>query len=63
MEDAIPWQVGDVAAHNKSAKSKKAKENWVAVANSVLKQTGDEGRAIAAANSAVSKRFKNRGKG
>ena len=51
----MPWNSRNVAGKTKKAKSPKAKRQWVHVANSVLKKTGDEGRAIREAN-AVAKR-------
>lgn len=54
-----PWTPEDgPARHNKAVKSKKAKKQWAAVANDVLKRTGDDGRAIRAANAAVKYRNK-----
>jgi uncharacterized protein YdaT len=56
----MPWSAKDATKHTKKARSPKAKRQFAAVANSVLAQTGDEGRAIRAANSAVAKRRKRR---
>lgn len=50
----MPWTSADVPRFTKSAKSRKAKRQWVHVANSMLKRTGNESKAIRAANSAVS---------
>lgn len=50
----MPWQVGDVSKHNKKLSESKKKQ-WVAVANSVLGKTGNEGKAVKIANGAVSK--------
>jgi len=52
----MPWKPRDAAKKTKKAASPKAKRQWSDVANSVLKKTGDEGRAIREANAAVSKR-------
>lgn len=54
----MPWTTRQVAKHNKKAKSPKRKRQWTKVANSILKRTGDEGRAIRGANAAVKKRVK-----
>lgn len=54
----MPWTSRDVAEHTKAAKTPTQKRQWVHVANSVLKKTGDEGRAVRAANAAVSKHKK-----
>lgn len=52
----MPWTPEDVARHNKrAAKSPKAKRQWADVANSVLKSTGDEGRAIREANAVTNR--------
>jgi len=56
----MPWVSKDASRHTKKAKSPTAKRQWRHVANSVLKSTGDEGRAIREAN-AVVKRRKKRG--
>jgi hypothetical protein len=50
----MPWSAADAGKHMKAAKGQHGKQ-WAAVANSVLKKTGDEGRAIREANSAVGK--------
>ena len=57
----MPWNSKDVSGKTKAAKSPKAKRQWVDVANSVLKKTGDEGRAIREANS-VAKRSASKAK-
>lgn len=51
----MPWNtVEDVARHNKrAAKNPKRTRQWEDVANSVLKRTGNEGRAIREANAVV----------
>jgi uncharacterized protein YdaT len=51
----MPWTVKQVGKKTKKAKSAKRKRQWVKVANSVLKRTGDEGRAVREANGAVKK--------
>lgn len=48
----MPWKAGDVDRYNKGL-SDRQKRQWVAVANSVLAKTGDEGRAITVANGVV----------
>lgn len=50
----MPWTVADVDKHKKGLKGKK-KRQWVHVANRVLSDTGDEGRAIREANSVTGK--------
>ena len=51
----MPWTVREVAHKTKKARTAKQKRQWVIVANSVLKRTGDEGRAVREANAAVAK--------
>jgi uncharacterized protein YdaT len=47
---SMPWSTKDADKHKKGLTPQK-KQQWVAVANSVLKEPGNEGRAIRAANS------------
>ena len=49
----MPWKAKDAKRHTHKAKSAKRKRQWKIVANSVLKRTGDEGRAVRSANAAV----------
>ena len=49
----MPWTADDATAHTKKATSPEEKEKWAKIANSVLEETGDEGRAIRVANAAV----------
>jgi uncharacterized protein YdaT len=48
----MPWTAKDAARHDRKATGKKSKQ-WAEVANSVLKSTGDEGRAVKTANGVV----------
>jgi hypothetical protein len=57
----MPWAPQDARSHNKVATGKRA-EQWAATANSVLEETGDEGRAIATANAAIERLKKALGK-
>ncbi len=52
----MPWTPKDASSKTKKAKSPKAKRQWSDVANSVLKRTGDEARAIKSANAVVKRR-------
>lgn len=54
----MPWTPKDAPRFTRKATGRKAKRQFAKVANSVLKQTGDEARAIRSANSAVAKRRK-----
>jgi len=40
----------DATSHTKKAATEKTKRQWAEIANQVLEQTGDEGRAIREAN-------------
>ena len=51
----MPWKESDAKRHTKKAKSKKRKHQWSTVANKVLRESGDEGKAVRIANSAVKK--------
>jgi hypothetical protein len=56
MEKQMPWTPKDAGRHTHKAKSKGATKQWSAVANKVLADSGDEGKAVRIANAAVSKR-------
>lgn len=49
----MPWTADEAQSHTGKANTAKRRRMWAATANSVLKSTGDEGRAIRAANAAV----------
>ena len=49
----MPWGAKDATRHTKAAKTPKEKRAFAHAANSVLKRTGDEGRAVRAGNAAV----------
>jgi len=51
----MPWTAED--AERKKADDPKRRRMWAEIANSVLAETGDEGRAIREANAAVAKDF------
>ena len=52
----MPWTAKDAPRHTRKATTSKAKRQWAAVASAALKRTGDEGRALRAANAVVAKR-------
>lgn len=54
----MPWAPKDAKRHTHKAKSPAAKKQWAKVANKVLKESGDEGKAARIANAAVKKRKK-----
>ena len=49
----MPWAAGDAVRHTKKADTAKRQRMWSEIANSVLSDTGDEGRAIREANAAA----------
>jgi uncharacterized protein YdaT len=49
----MPWNPEDAERHTKKADSPKRQRMWADIANSVLSETGDEGRAIREANARV----------
>lgn len=50
----MPWKPNDgPARHSKKADTPAKKKQWSDTANSVLKKTGDEGKAVRIANAAV----------
>ncbi|HUT61464.1 MAG TPA: hypothetical protein VNA25_26755 [Phycisphaerae bacterium] len=49
----MPWTVRSAKKHNR-----KAGKRWVRIANRVLKDTGDEGRAIRIASGVIKKKRK-----
>ena len=52
----MPWAMQDATHFTKKAKSPAAKKQFAVVANKVLAESGDEGKAIRIANAAVKKR-------
>ena len=58
----MPWSASDATHHTKKANTPAKRRMWAAVANSELKATGNEGRAVRAANSVVGKRKKKKKK-
>jgi uncharacterized protein YdaT len=51
----MPWTAKDADSHTKKATTPALKRQWAKVANSMLKEHGDEGKAVKAANAAVAK--------
>lgn len=58
----MPWEPKDAGKKTKKAASPGAKKQWSTVANKVLADSGDEGKAIRIANAAVAKRRGKRGR-
>jgi hypothetical protein len=52
----MPWTPEDASKKDKKATSPIEKRQWSDVANSILKRTGDDARAIRGANSVLAKR-------
>lgn len=52
----MPWKPSDASSKTKKAKSPTAKRQWRSVANKVLAQSGNEGRAIREANAVIKRR-------
>jgi uncharacterized protein YdaT len=59
----MPWTMADAHLKNKKIKSKGAAKQWSTVANKVLAESGDEGKAIRIANAAANKRKQSTKKG
>jgi uncharacterized protein YdaT len=53
----MPWNPDDAERHTKKADDPKRQRMWAEIANSVLAESRDEGRAIREANAAVAKDF------
>lgn len=51
----MPWAPSDAEKHTSKADTPRLQRVWAQVANSALERTGDEGRAIREANSAVAR--------
>lgn len=51
----MPWTASDAVKHTKNANTAAKQKKWAATANSVLKETGDDAKAIRIANSTVKK--------
>lgn len=52
----MPWTARDAQRHTKRAKTKLDQGRWASIANRVLRETGDEARAIRTANAVLAKR-------
>jgi len=49
----MPWKMSDATRFTKKADTPSKKKQFSTVANKVLKESGDEGKAIMVANAAV----------
>ena len=52
----MPWKPSDAPKKNKKVNTAAEKKQWSTVANKVLKSTGNDAKAIKAANAAIKKR-------
>ena len=51
----MPWSQTDAIQHTKKANTPSEQSKWAKVANSVLKTTGDDAKAVRTANSVISR--------
>ena len=49
----MPWTSKDARSHTKAAKTPTEKKAWSRVANRVLSESGDEGKAVRIANAVI----------
>lgn len=54
----MPWSNKDSQRHTHKADTPQKQAQWSAVANAVLKQSGNEGKAVRAANGVIAKKKK-----
>jgi hypothetical protein len=54
----MPWQPEDAPRHTHKADTDALRRMWSEVANKVLEETGDEGRAVRTANAVVARNGK-----
>jgi len=54
----MPWTSADAWRHTKLATTEARRDLWASTANRILETTGDEGKAVRIANSAVAKRVR-----
>ena len=52
----MPWTMASAAKKTKSASTPAKKKQWSTVANKVLAESGDEGKAIRIASATIKKR-------
>lgn len=58
----MPWTLDAAPKHTRKAKTAREKRLWQKVADKVLAETGDEGRAIRAANAMMNRKEKRKGR-
>ena len=59
----MPWTMRDAPRHTRKADTPAKKHQFATVANKVLAESGDEGKAIRVANAAVAKHPSRKKKG
>lgn len=52
----MPWTAQDAQKHTHKANTSMKQHRWASIANRVLRETGDEARAIRVANAAMEDR-------
>jgi hypothetical protein len=51
----MPWKPEDALRHTKKAETDELRHIWAEIANKILAETGDEGRAIREANAVIAR--------
>lgn len=51
----MPWSAKDASKKTKKADTPAEKRQWAKVANKVLKETGDDSKAVRIANASIKK--------
>lgn len=57
----MPWSDKDAKRHTRKANTGAKKDQWSAVANAVLKKTGDDGKAVRVANGVIARGYRKMG--
>lgn len=52
----MPWTAKDAHRFTHKAKSAREKVAWAMIANAVLRESGDEGKAVRIANAKIAKK-------
>jgi hypothetical protein len=52
----MPWSANDAEKHTHKATTSELRELWAKVANESLERTGNEGRAVRAANAVIARK-------
>jgi len=54
----MPWEASDAKRHTKKVNDQGDAEEWASIANGVLSESGDEGKAIRIANAHIRDKHK-----